>query len=513
MGSRLAAKTGLFVLVLFFPGCAHGPAADAPSLWRQYTRNPHAHPQLPDNSFAGVHYGEPATKPAPPAFNAKDFGARGDGLAEDGEAIQAALDLAGKNGGRVHLPAGRYRVSRRLVLGASGVALVGEGAGRTTIFFPRSLAQIDPRENGGGASAYSWSGGLLHLGPKEDFSGPRLRPEEENDWRQGERLTEVELGVKRGDLSIRVRDASRLTGRRWVFLSWDLTQDRRVLEEMAGQKVDWKRNGKNWERRRSLPWPVEISAVEGNTLRLRQPMRLSVGEGQVVWVRALDRSVSHVGLEGLRLEMGSGAARKHLAETGFNAVFLHRCLHCHVKDVEITGADNGVILNATKNASVRNVRLLGDRRFHHGFFSKHTHDALFSDFVLECPVTHGINADIFGSGNVWSRGRMEHGTFDFHRGMQFDLIRTDIDIHDDGQIGGNEDAGPEQGVRVVHWNIRLRGKSAAVAPRVLPSGALVGIQGASEPVACDAPCVVESAGEAPKPANLYEAELALRLGK
>lgn len=67
------------------------------------------------------------------AFSVRDFGARGDGTNVDTVAIQKALDEAGRRGGEVVLPAGRY-VSGSLVLPSHttlrlerGAALLGSG--------------------------------------------------------------------------------------------------------------------------------------------------------------------------------------------------------------------------------------------------------------------------------------------------------------------------------------------------------------------------------------------------
>jgi polygalacturonase len=49
-----------------------------------------------------------ASTPGFPQFNVRQFGARGDGLAKDTTAIQAAIDAAGALGGSVYLPPGRY---------------------------------------------------------------------------------------------------------------------------------------------------------------------------------------------------------------------------------------------------------------------------------------------------------------------------------------------------------------------------------------------------------------------
>ena len=50
----------------------------------------------------------PPSGPGRPQFNVRQFGARGDGVAKDTKAIQAAIDAAGANGGTVIFPCGRY---------------------------------------------------------------------------------------------------------------------------------------------------------------------------------------------------------------------------------------------------------------------------------------------------------------------------------------------------------------------------------------------------------------------
>lgn len=62
-------------------------------------------------------------------LSVKDFGAKGDGVADDAAAIQAAITyLAGLGGGTLLFPAGRYRITAGLVIGW-GVRLVGVGGG------------------------------------------------------------------------------------------------------------------------------------------------------------------------------------------------------------------------------------------------------------------------------------------------------------------------------------------------------------------------------------------------
>jgi polygalacturonase len=65
-------------------------------------------------------------------FNVDDYGARGDGRADDTRAVQAAIRAAARaGGGTVHLPSGTYRISHLRL--AAAVTLRGAGVTSTTI--------------------------------------------------------------------------------------------------------------------------------------------------------------------------------------------------------------------------------------------------------------------------------------------------------------------------------------------------------------------------------------------
>lgn len=84
-----------------------------------------------------------APPPGSGLFDVRDFGARGDGVADDGPAIRAALAAAETKGGTwtpaVYLPPGIYRVTDRIVKRDvkgnfdSGLMLRGAGSGETVI--------------------------------------------------------------------------------------------------------------------------------------------------------------------------------------------------------------------------------------------------------------------------------------------------------------------------------------------------------------------------------------------
>jgi hypothetical protein len=65
-------------------------------------------------------------------YNVKDFGAIGDGIADDRASIQAALDAVGTSGS-VYLPAGRYKIDAAIFIKRSNVSIIGDGVGVTEI--------------------------------------------------------------------------------------------------------------------------------------------------------------------------------------------------------------------------------------------------------------------------------------------------------------------------------------------------------------------------------------------
>jgi hypothetical protein len=60
--------------------------------------------------------------------NVKDFGAVGDGVADDTAAIQAAINFtASRNGGYINIPSGVYKISNTLSITTSNIKIIGNG--------------------------------------------------------------------------------------------------------------------------------------------------------------------------------------------------------------------------------------------------------------------------------------------------------------------------------------------------------------------------------------------------
>ncbi len=78
-----------------------------------------------------------AERPYPPALSTDDivvtqYGAKGDGVADDTKAFEQAIRLASEQGRRVRIPAGRYKITRTLII-RRGIRIEGDGVERSVI--------------------------------------------------------------------------------------------------------------------------------------------------------------------------------------------------------------------------------------------------------------------------------------------------------------------------------------------------------------------------------------------
>ncbi|MDJ0772983.1 MAG: DUF4955 domain-containing protein [Mastigocoleus sp. MO_167.B18] len=268
-------------------------------------------------------------------------------------------------------------------------------------------------------------------------------------------------------------------------------------------------------------WPVQIDKIVDNTVYLKQPLRLDVLPEWKVGFKAIGSYIQESGIENLTINMlGTPLRTTHLENLGYNGIYFNRAINCWTRNITIKNAENGLIISQSKNITAKKINFTGDVKMHHATANRFAAaDILISDFQINSQVFHGINVENFSSGNVWSRGKMLHGTFDSHRGLPFDVIRTEISTQNDSSPGGAKKAGPFNGKNVVHWNVNVTGNLAKFVyqPDAHSSGTLVGIRGVAIDLSCawamvcgDKNVVVADDGLTPIPGNLYEAQLTLR---
>lgn len=531
------------------------------TLWDEYLLNPNDHSHLPNNSFAGYKRGEAPVPDVPAVVDVTDFGAvPDDGLSDDAafrDAIEAAW-LAG--GGAITIPAGTYDLDDVVHLFRSGVVLRGEGQDQTFLRFNRNLIEAVGQNNPNSTNIWSWTGGLLWMGPRDDVMtvdlGPSWLDLEIRDagqgyssssnpweyWRQRPAVASVTSLSERGDWSVQVDDASQLSPGDFVLVTYENNPDLGLLKEI-GQSTPfqtWTEFG-TWFQSDSYPrwqWTVEIAAIDGNTVTFQQPLRIATRAEYDVQIRPQGPYIEESGIENLALIL-FGDPEGDPFDIGWNGIFVHRAYNCWVRQVEVINGSNGIHVSAAKNVSILDTKITSSGFMHHPYTNRcMSHDVLYENFEVDITEddkggTHGINTEFFTTGNVWSKGVMNRGTLDTHRGMPFDYVRTEITLRneDNSNPGGSTKAGAYSGRRGVHWNVSVVGTDRPAneagdfvyQPDTLTYGALIGIQGvplstrpAWNNTSCGVmPCgnkevLVGDDGVVPTIVNLYDAMLAER---
>ncbi|XIE81891.1 glycosyl hydrolase family 28-related protein [Streptomyces sp. SBR177] len=516
-------------------------------LWAEYAAAPYTHPQIPYVGSAGAHGGA-ARLPRPPVVtDVLAHGATPDGSTDSAPAFNRALAAAGeRGGGTVLVPPGTYRLDGYVHIGDSGVVLRGAGSGRTTLRATRSLTSlIGPYGSryGGDKSAWSWAGGLIWLSPRARhaslLAAIRERAWPFEGWTGNRRdawttLTAVRP-ARRGDRAVTVEDAAALHRGRFVILRLADDADHTLLEHMAGggpgpEAYPWAEKTKLTSY---VPyeWPVRITRVEGRRVHLERPLPLDLRPEWDPRLVSGTTPITGSGVTGLTLEAPLIPQSPHLLDQGFNGVTFQCAYDCWAEDVVVRHVDNGFGLVAASACTLRRTAVEG-RGAHHPYFCREgAHDNLVEDFriaarsVPAAPGTqlHGINVEGLSSHNVWSRGVMETGTFDTHRGMPFANVRTEVTVENDGRHGGDASAGPLYGARFAHWNVTVTNGRAGLVKLdgIAPYSATVGISEVREFDQIDVPDFagelhtrVEAYGApgAVRPRNLYEAQKRFKAG-
>ncbi|WP_406401269.1 glycoside hydrolase family 55 protein [Streptomyces sp. NBC_00879] len=520
-------------------------AAETSPLWAEFRRTPYTHPQIPYVGRAGSRRGAEHFPRRPVRANVLDYGAEREGSADAAPAINRAVTAVGeRGGGTVHLPAGTYRIDDLIRIGHSNVVLRGAGSGRTTLFATKNLTElVGPYGSryGGDKSSWSWAGGLIWLCPKgrwdslttaikakawpfEGWTGNRR-----DEWRT---LATVRP-ARRGDWSVAVDDATALRRGQLVLLRLADDAGHTLLEHMAGGGAG--PEAYVWDDKTKLTsyvpyeWPVRITAVKRNTVTFERPLPLDIRPEWDPRIVTLVPALTGSGVEGLTLEATETPQSQHLLDKGYNGVTFQCAYDCWADDITVRHVDNGFGLVAASACTLRRTRVEG-RGSHHPYFCREgSHDNLVEDFTIARRTVpapagtqlHGINVEGLSSHNVWSRGRMEMGTFDTHRGMPFANVRTDITVDNNGRHGGDASAGPLYGARFTHWNVTVTNERAGLVKidEIAPYSATVAISTVREFDQTDVPDFggalnsrLEAYGSpgAVHPRNLYEAQRALR---
>ncbi|UXY20600.1 glycoside hydrolase family 55 protein [Streptomyces cynarae] len=515
-----------------------------PVLWHEFVRAPFTHPQIPYVGRAGHRRGTARFPRRPVVADVTAYGAVADGTTDCAPAINRAIADAGRaGGGTVTIPPGTFRLDGLIHIGYDGVVLRGAGSDRTTLYATKNLTEligVYGSRYGGTKSSWSWAGGLIWLAPKARWDSlvAAIRAQawpfegwtgnKRDEW---ETLTTVSP-ARQGSWTVTVADARRLRPGRLVLLRLADDAGHTLLEHMSGGGPG--PQAYSWDDKTKLTsyvpyeWPVRVARVAGRKVTFERPLPLDVRPEWDPRLTTHVRELSGAGVEGLTLQAIETPQSQHLLDKGYNGVVFQCAYDCWADDVVVRHVDNGFGLVAASSCTLRRTRVAG-RGSHHPYFCREgSHDNLIEDFTIEQrtvpapPDTqlHGINVEGLSSYNVWSRGEMQMGTFDSHRGLPFANVRTDITVNNNGRHGGDAIAGPLFGARFTHWNIRVTNGRAGLMKidGLAPYSATVGIDEVTEFDQIDVPdftgdlhsrLELYGTTDAVRPRNLYEAQRGL----
>jgi hypothetical protein len=449
------------ILVIATAVAATPPEHHDSALWGADGRAFRSGGPLPDFSWAGYHAGD-ARLPSPaPSSNVRDYGARGDGVADDTAAFQRAL--AESAPGVLLVPRGRYRLAGSLTLTRSRQVLRGEGsgAGGTTLLFSSSLTDLKGLSGLPASNEFSWSGGLVQIQPQ----GAERR------------LSAVTLSAHRGDRRLRVADARAIRTGDVFFLRLSEDQQRTLEAHLLGDPAP-QESAESSCASRVLDWTFQVSSVEGDVLVLSQPLRTDV---QMEWEPTVWQMpvIREVGIEHLAIEFPITPYPGHHRERGFNGVeFSRDVVDAWIRDVTIRNCDSGVFVGHRSKwltitglvfTSARPADQHGDRA-HHGVVLSACSDVLVTDLNFEADFIHEFTITHRAVGNVLSGPvRGANLDLDHHRDAPFENLFQDLTGDVRLQAGGSRCYGPPAGVRNTYWAV----DTAAAPPPWLGVGAVV----------------------------------------
>lgn len=460
--------------------------------------------RLPDFSYAGYRAGEKGLPEPEAGLSVKDFGAKGDGEADDAQAFLDAIAAA--KGKVIEIPEGVYRISKILDIQTRAV-LRGAGPDKTVLFFPTPLNDLRPNwgatTGGRRTSNYSWSGGLIWF--RGDF--------------RSRKLADVTVPASRGAKRLRLSSTSGLRpGQRVEIRQQDTPENSLARYLYAGDPGDM-RQLKGKMRASMVVW---VDAIENNEVRFHPASRFDVRPEWRPQLLRFEPTVDESGLEHLTLRYPVTDYKGHFTERGFNGIAMSGVSDCWVRNVRLENADSGIFLGG-RFCTLADITFTSQRKAdsqrctgHHGILLGST-DNLLTGFDFQQRFIHDITVSSGSSHNVASSGRGVDLAFDHHKRAPYENLFTDIDIGAGTRpwkCGGGASLGRHCAARETFWNIRSR---RPIPPPSHNFGRkmlnLVGLT-------TDTATQCQPGGlwfeaippESLRPQNLYEAQLTRRLG-
>ena len=433
-----------FSLLLLCTHPAWVVAQQYSALWGQHGEAWQPGSRLPDFSYAGYHYGEDPLPKVATVLNIKDFGAIGDGLHDDTEAMLKALDQL--ENGALLLPEGTYRITQVIRITKPNVVIRGEGMDKTTLFFPQYLNDLEPNwgstTEGRPTSNYAWSGGFIRV---------------EGEYER-EKLDDITQPAQRGEHTLTVA-TDNLSAGQWIEIQMQDDSTHSMLNHLY---ADDPASVVRWGRVHHTNFTARIENIRGKTITLNRPLRFDLRPEWQPAIYTYQPTVTEVGIEGLTMEFPVEPYQGHFTELGFNGITLGDVAHCWIKNIRFKNADSGIFLNG-QFCTIDGVLYESDRdkepqrqsTGHHGIYIS-DNDNVFNRFVFKTKFIHDISVS-HCAGNVISDGAGVDICFDHHKRAPYANLFTNIHLGEGSrmwQSGGGGELGRHTAAWATFWNIR-----------------------------------------------------------
>ena len=468
--------------------------------------------RLPDYSYAGYHRCE---KPIPDVtpethkvFDVTTFGAVANDGRSDRDAALAALCAAHEHDGSamVFFPEGRFRLNELSDLGRepivvkrSKVVLKGCGVGKTELFFAEPVLL--------GGSLITITSDL----PKGYY------------WRGGRKVARVVSRPAPGGFEVQVDDAANLTAGAYVNMDADLNVNTergqayfKPHDVPRGPQV--RKKGKN----DYVFEPHQIRAIEGKCVTFAEPIHMDLPHLENVVLWSIDHTVHESGIEDLSLCGNYREQFKHHNGSRFGERFgmLHfqDAFNCWARRLRITDYSMALSFRRSGFNTFANIVMEGNPG--HSLMTGSISYGNLGAYIREQTDSHhGLGVRQSAVGTVFLRC-VQYANLEAHCGWP----RASLYDLNEGRFqtrGGGATFFPHHGKLLCFWNWRV---TAPGSCDFWPLGKrygyfmppiVAGLHGEPFEVADHDTdlLALESPGARVEPESLFEAQLALRLGK
>ena len=462
-------------------------------------------PILPDFSYAGYHYfSEPVPDASHPIFDVTEYGAIPNDALSDQKAIQAAIDAAEANGrGIVFFPPGEFLVNtdadnnEPIYIYSSHIVLRGSGSreGGTVI---RQVTHLPPKN------------------PNQLYSTPYMFIFKPSKTRSPN-ITRITESADRETFWITVADTSKFEVGQWIKV---YMRSPEAIDEFLAPRSPERRWKNLFDEGITIDEEHSIAEIQGNRIRLNEPLHAHVNPAHKWRVRVYPH-LEEVGVEDISFHGSFLEEFVHhknaIHDGGYSLIELNRCVNSWVRRTSFINVSCALDILSSAAVSVYQVTVAGNKG-HYAIKSQGSYGiwvGLSEDLANQL---HGVGMSHSTTGNVVYR-------FDMGSKQSLDIHKTKpsyanlYDRVNNGRLYGSSGAGvqPHHLRRLVFWNFNHGGDDTRYDfwqgyLRFLHP-IVVGFHG--NPVTFNENTleVLESNGSPVEPESLFEAQLALRLGK